>query len=162
MKSHSMQGVLMVLGAAMLWGTTGTAQSFAPPQLSSYWVGTFRLVFAGMFFFVWAELVDGQQNAVNRMSRDGSDHIIQDRIEHFLLVNGMPALLTFSGLSSTIRTTTSSAEQPKIRATASVALFMKSDFSAIECFPSMGWISIETRLVTSTRCSFRISELYLC
>jgi DME family drug/metabolite transporter len=58
MKSHSMQGVLMVLGAAILWGTTGTAQSFAPPQLSSYWVGTFRLVFAGMFFFVWAVLTE--------------------------------------------------------------------------------------------------------
>jgi len=37
--------------------------------------------------FVCAELVQGRQNATNRMSSDGSDLIIQDRIEHFLLVN---------------------------------------------------------------------------
>ncbi|MEY2892348.1 MAG: hypothetical protein RJA98_2256 [Pseudomonadota bacterium] len=40
----------LVLAAALLWGTTGTAQSFAPPQLSSYWVGALRLVVAALFF----------------------------------------------------------------------------------------------------------------
>lgn len=40
----------MVLAAALLWGTTGTAQSFAPPTLASVWVGTFRLVVAAAFF----------------------------------------------------------------------------------------------------------------
>ena len=41
----------MVLVAAMLWGTTGTAQSLAPPQLSSYWVGALRLAVAALFFW---------------------------------------------------------------------------------------------------------------
>lgn len=43
----------MVLAAALLWGSTGTAQSFAPPQLSSYWVGALRLAVAGLFFAAW-------------------------------------------------------------------------------------------------------------
>lgn len=43
----------MVLAAAVLWGSTGTAQSFAPPQLSSYWVGALRLAVAGLFFAAW-------------------------------------------------------------------------------------------------------------
>ena len=44
------RGVAMVLAAAALWGTTGTAQSFASPNLSSYWVGSLRLVAASIFF----------------------------------------------------------------------------------------------------------------
>jgi DME family drug/metabolite transporter len=48
-----MRGVALVLAAAALWGTTGTAQSFAPAQLSSYWVGALRLLAAGCFFAVW-------------------------------------------------------------------------------------------------------------
>ncbi|MCB2007758.1 MAG: EamA family transporter, partial [Rhodoferax sp.] len=52
----SIRGMAMVVAAAMLWGTTGTAQSFAPPQLSSYWVGALRLAVATLFFWpmVWA------------------------------------------------------------------------------------------------------------
>ncbi len=40
----------MVLGAAVLWGSTGTAQSLAPAGLSAYWVGALRLVIATVFF----------------------------------------------------------------------------------------------------------------
>lgn len=43
-------GVAGVLAAAALWGTTGTAQSFAPPALSPLWVGALRLAVAGLFF----------------------------------------------------------------------------------------------------------------
>lgn len=43
-------GVALVLAAAILWGTTGTAQSFAPATLSPYWVGALRLVIASGFF----------------------------------------------------------------------------------------------------------------
>ena len=42
----------MVLVAAVLWGTTGTAQSFAPLALSPYLVGAMRLVMAALFFGV--------------------------------------------------------------------------------------------------------------
>jgi drug/metabolite transporter, DME family len=49
-KKHARRGMTMVLAAAMLWGTTGTAQSFAPPQLSSYWIGATRLLVAALFF----------------------------------------------------------------------------------------------------------------
>ncbi len=40
----------------MLWGTTGTAQTFAPLTLSSYWVGSMRLLVAGVFFLLWMAL----------------------------------------------------------------------------------------------------------
>ena len=40
----------MVLLAAMLWGTTGTAQSLGPAGLSPYWVGALRLAVAAVFF----------------------------------------------------------------------------------------------------------------
>lgn len=49
-------GVALVLAAAALWGTTGTAQSLAPPQLASVWVGTLRLVVAALFFAGWLAL----------------------------------------------------------------------------------------------------------
>ena len=42
----------------MLWGTTGTAQTFAPVSLSSYWVGTARLLIAGVFFIIWTGVTD--------------------------------------------------------------------------------------------------------
>lgn len=44
----------MVLCAAVLWGTTGTAQSLAPAALSPYWVGALRLVIASAFFALLA------------------------------------------------------------------------------------------------------------
>lgn len=40
-------GVLFVLGAALCWGTTGTAQAFAPAGASSLSVGAARLVVGG-------------------------------------------------------------------------------------------------------------------
>lgn len=55
--NHSMRGVGLVLAAALLWGTTGTAQSFAPPQLASVWVGALRLVAAAGFFAAMLVLV---------------------------------------------------------------------------------------------------------
>jgi len=47
-------GVLLVLCAAMLWGTTGTAQSFSSAMLSPYWVGALRLLVAAFFFLAYA------------------------------------------------------------------------------------------------------------
>ena len=51
----------LVLAAAMLWGTTGTAQHFAPAQLSPYWVGALRMVMAALFFVLLAAVVDRGQ-----------------------------------------------------------------------------------------------------
>ena len=51
----------LVLIAAMLWGTTGTAQHFAPAQLSPYWVGALRMVMAALFFIALALVVDRGQ-----------------------------------------------------------------------------------------------------
>ena len=42
----------------MLWGTTGTAQHFAPAQLSPYWVGGLRMVMAALFFVALALVMD--------------------------------------------------------------------------------------------------------
>ncbi len=58
MKTNPLHGVLMVLAAALLWGTTGTAQSLAPAQLSSYWVGSLRLLVAALFFVPWLAVTD--------------------------------------------------------------------------------------------------------
>ena len=50
MQNKSLSGTLMVLGAAVLWGTTGTTQSLVPTHLSTYWIGALRLVVAAAFF----------------------------------------------------------------------------------------------------------------
>lgn len=42
----------MALTAAALWGTTGTAQTFAASQTSPYWIGALRLAVASVFFCV--------------------------------------------------------------------------------------------------------------
>lgn len=47
----------MVLGAACLWGTTGTAQTFSSGDLSAPWFGAFRLAVAALFFAAWAAVV---------------------------------------------------------------------------------------------------------
>lgn len=44
-KSHS--GVWFILGAALLWGTTGTAQAFAPAGFDSKVIGALRLLVGG-------------------------------------------------------------------------------------------------------------------
>ncbi|MDM0112211.1 DMT family transporter [Variovorax sp. J22R133] len=56
MKTNPGTGVAMVLGAAALWGTTGTAQTFAGGSLSAGWFGALRLVVAALFFaaYAWA------------------------------------------------------------------------------------------------------------
>jgi DME family drug/metabolite transporter len=54
-----LRGILLVLGAGMLWGTTGTAQSFSDGALSPYWVGALRLGVAALFFLVYAGSVYG-------------------------------------------------------------------------------------------------------
>jgi len=40
----------MALTAAALWGTTGTAQTFASSQTSPYWIGALRLAIGSLFF----------------------------------------------------------------------------------------------------------------
>ncbi len=50
MNTHPKTGVALVLSAAALWGTTGTAQSFASGALSSLWFGALRLLVAALFF----------------------------------------------------------------------------------------------------------------
>lgn len=47
-------GVLCVMAAAALWGTTGTSQALAGGGLSSLWFGALRLCFAALFFAVFA------------------------------------------------------------------------------------------------------------
>ena len=47
-------GVAMVLAAAALWGTTGTAQSLAGGQFTAGWFGALRLVVATGFFALYA------------------------------------------------------------------------------------------------------------
>ena len=53
MKSRAWTGLLMVLLAAMLWGTTGTAQTLVPAGLPAHWVGALRLLVAAAFFWIY-------------------------------------------------------------------------------------------------------------
>jgi DME family drug/metabolite transporter len=62
-----MLGVGLTLAAAALWGTTGTAQSFAPAHLSAYWVGALRLVVASLFLGAW-RAATGRSGAGGRAS----------------------------------------------------------------------------------------------
>ncbi|MDN5842382.1 MAG: DMT family transporter [Alcaligenaceae bacterium] len=50
---NSVRGVILVLCAGLLWGTTGTAQSFSANTLSPYWVGALRLVISAAFFTLY-------------------------------------------------------------------------------------------------------------
>lgn len=52
--SSSIGPVGLVLLAALLWGTTGTAQHFAPANLSPYWIGGLRMAMAALFFIALA------------------------------------------------------------------------------------------------------------
>lgn len=52
-------GILCVLGAASLWGTTGTSQALAGGSLSASWFGALRLVFATAFFAAFAAATGG-------------------------------------------------------------------------------------------------------
>ena len=52
-----MHGVVLVLLASVLWGTTGTAHSFAPAGMPPFWVGALRLVMAGAFFVILGRLL---------------------------------------------------------------------------------------------------------
>jgi drug/metabolite transporter, DME family len=54
MKTDPKLGVAMVLGAAAMWGTTGTANTFASDALSSAWFGALRLAVASAFFAAYA------------------------------------------------------------------------------------------------------------
>lgn len=58
MQPHPRTGVALVLAAAMLWGTTGTAQSFVSSDLSAGWFGALRLVVASAFFAAYASIDD--------------------------------------------------------------------------------------------------------
>lgn len=56
----SLHGVVLVLLAAVLWGTTGTAHSFAPADMHPSWVSALRLVMAAAFFVVLGSLLRGR------------------------------------------------------------------------------------------------------
>jgi DME family drug/metabolite transporter len=52
-------GVICVVGAAALWGSTGTSQALAGGTLSSMWFGALRLAFAALFFVAFAAATGG-------------------------------------------------------------------------------------------------------
>jgi DME family drug/metabolite transporter len=56
-KTQPLLGVLLVLAAASLWGTTGTSQALAGGGLAPAWFGALRLVAAALFFVAFAALV---------------------------------------------------------------------------------------------------------
>lgn len=58
---------MLVLGAAVLWGTTGTAQSFARGELSPYWVGALRLAISTVFFVVYVLAVSGRRRLFRQL-----------------------------------------------------------------------------------------------
>jgi DME family drug/metabolite transporter len=51
---HSNSGIFFVLGAALLWGTTGTAQAFAPAGFEPTVIGFLRLLIGGLALLLLA------------------------------------------------------------------------------------------------------------
>lgn len=52
------KGIILILSAAMLWGTTGTSQAFAPTGSTPMTIGALRLVVGGIFLFIIAIVRD--------------------------------------------------------------------------------------------------------
>ena len=50
--NHRVGGPLPILGAAVLWGTTGTAASFAPENAHAAAIGSAGLVLGGLLLFL--------------------------------------------------------------------------------------------------------------
>jgi drug/metabolite transporter, DME family len=61
-------GVLLALGSATLWGTTGTAQTLADGSLTAYWFGALRLATAAAFFAL-CTLASRQPSAISFTGR---------------------------------------------------------------------------------------------
>lgn len=59
---------MLVLAAGMLWGTTGTVQSFSNTALSPYWVGALRLLIAAGFFVIYATWLLGASRLRKELS----------------------------------------------------------------------------------------------
>lgn len=56
-RARAPAAIALVLGAAMLWGTTGTAQSLGSGQVPPPWIGALRLVVAALFFAMMVGLL---------------------------------------------------------------------------------------------------------
>lgn len=56
--SSEFKGMMLILVAAMLWGTTGTSQAFAPAGSTPMSVGALRLAVGGIFLFFFAFIRD--------------------------------------------------------------------------------------------------------
>lgn len=65
MRSSFLTGALCVAGAAVLWGTAGTAQTFLNPgELSPLWVAALRLLFAVSLFVPLLTFREGVRSLV--------------------------------------------------------------------------------------------------
>jgi len=56
--SFELKGVMLILSAAVLWGTTGTSQAFAPMGSTPMTIGALRLAVGGTFLFIMAMVRD--------------------------------------------------------------------------------------------------------
>ncbi len=66
--ARSARGILLILSATLLWGTTGTAQSFSADALSPYWVGALRLLVATGFFVLYAAALLGPRRLARELA----------------------------------------------------------------------------------------------
>jgi DME family drug/metabolite transporter len=67
---HRPRGVLEVLGAAVLFGTTGTTASFAPAGVSSVSIGSARLVIGGAGLIAALPLLGGSRRSAVALWRN--------------------------------------------------------------------------------------------
>lgn len=51
--TEKLKGALLVIGAGMCWGMTGTIQALAPQGATSITIGSARVVCAGILLFTW-------------------------------------------------------------------------------------------------------------
>ncbi len=67
---NNMQSKLLILLAAILWGTTGTSQGFAPSGAGSMSIGALRMVVGGGVMLVMALLIETRQIEKNKVRAD--------------------------------------------------------------------------------------------
>ncbi len=70
MKESTTKASIYVLLACLLWGTTGTAQAFAPKEASPLAIGALRMTIGGTILFLSAIIKEGKINLSSMSKRD--------------------------------------------------------------------------------------------
>lgn len=72
---RSIKGTILILFAAVLWGTTGTSQGLAPEGVSSSVIGTTRLLLGGLALIAVHVIINGNEIYSNSKTNEDNNSI---------------------------------------------------------------------------------------